>query len=89
VNLVDLLEQTYPGVTRMHQYASESVKATGNYPVSTIVRTPEDETDNDVNDAGTFTFDEPIITKKKVALLQKPSPEVKKSVEQFVHLKTL
>jgi hypothetical protein len=82
-NLVELLKETYPGVTSMHQYASESVKATGRYPVSTIVCTTEDRIDDNIDSDGSFLFDEQIIVKRKAAILKKPSVAVKESVGQF------
>ena len=57
--------------------------------MSSIVRTENDDIDNDPEGDGSFTFDEPTTKKTKVDLLKKPSEEVRKGVGQFAARKTL
>ena len=56
-----MLELTYPGVRYLHELATASVKATGKYPVSTIVRTAEEDLEDENDDSydSFSTLDEP------------------------------
>ena len=46
-DLRQLLESTYPGTLALHEIATASVKATGQYPVSRNVRTAEDDAEDE------------------------------------------
>ena len=58
INLRDLLHSSFPGSRFLHELARESVKATGKYPVSAIVRTKQEDLEVDT-DEDLFTLDEP------------------------------
>ena len=94
VNLRELLTSTYPGSRFLHKCASESVKATGKYPTSTIVRTTQEDLEVD-SDEDLFTLDSPPKEKttrakgNKVILNTKPPKPPKHSVGQFAPRPTL
>jgi hypothetical protein len=97
VNLRNLLKDTYPGARYLHEFATESVRATGIYPVSSIVRTPAEDLREDTYEEF-LTLNDPEVAKQDTAqchkILKKPGPLIKstvkqKSVEQFKHRATL
>jgi hypothetical protein len=91
INLRELLATTYPSATRLYEFAIESVKATGKYPVLSIVSTPSDNEDID-HDEEMFELDEPEINvtpaPKGNKVLKKP-PSQKKGVGQSTPRTTL
>ena len=62
LSLRSLLTITYPGAVLLHQIASESVKATGHYPISKIVRTTEEDKE-DIGNDDPLVLDDPKIVK--------------------------
>ena len=57
MNLRSLLEATYPNTTALHHMASETTKATRHYPISQIVRTAQEDKEDEDEDY--FGLDEP------------------------------
>ena len=62
VTLCDLLATTYPGALKLHHLASELVRATGHYPLSSIVRSAQDDSEEDSEEE--FSLDPPTGGKK-------------------------
>ena len=93
VNLRNLLSETYPGTRFLHEICSESVKATGKYPTSAIVRTAQEDLEVD-EDEVPFAFDAPEVvnvpkdTAQGHKILKVPLPP-NKSVGQFQPRSTL
>ena len=90
-NLRAIMASTYPGAVRLHEFATASVKATGMYPTSKVMRTPaEDQEDDGVEEL--LAFDEPHIkvasTAKGDKILLKPTP-IKRGVGQGEPRRTL
>jgi hypothetical protein len=65
VNLRDLLSTTYPDALCMHELASESVRATGKYPLSSIVRTALEDLEEDTDEP--LSLDSPPLPKPSAA----------------------
>jgi hypothetical protein len=66
VNLRELLATSYPNALLMHEFANESVRAKGKYPVSSIVRTAQEDLEEDT-DEDLFSLDLPPKVKSKTA----------------------
>ena len=81
VSLSDLISDTYPGATRLHEVASVSVRATGKYPTSSIVRTAADDVKKDIDEE--LLEPSPEEPPTVVRLLKKPTKAVKDIVGQF------
>ena len=78
-NLRDLMIDTYPGATHLHHFATESVKATGKYPVSSIVRTAAEDLEEDVEEEF-FEFDPLDDKPEERHILKRPSKSKKPTV---------
>ena len=87
VSLRDLICETYPGATRLHEVASESVRATGKYPTSSIVRTAADDIKQDLDEE--LLERSPEEPPTVVKLLKKPTKAVKDIVGQFQPRQTI
>ena len=90
-NLRGLLKSTYPSANHLHEFATQSVKSTGKYPVSSIVRTQAEEQAGDTPEEEFFTFDPPKMKKGSEnpaatgnKILKKPGPCIKSSASKGV-----
>ena len=94
INLRGLLHSSYPGCRFLHELASESVKNTRKYPTSSIVRTAQEDLEEESHE-DMFSLDPPPNTSSEKAppkgnkILLKTKPPQKTVVGQFQPRATL